>query len=133
MRSSVQSKVASFSKSSCQRAGVLVAGEDHIEIAFFVVALVNQVKEQPGILLVKGTVANLVNNQARGGTRSLRQESVFPERLAAVNRSWSSDTLIAITVLLFHRYFFPLGCCTFRLTGFKRASAVTLSFPTRCG
>lgn len=44
---------------------VLFAGEDHIETAFFVVALVNQVEEQSGILLVKGTVANLVNNQTR--------------------------------------------------------------------
>lgn len=93
---------------------VLVAGEDHIETAFFVVAPVNQVKEQPGILLVKGTVANLVNNQVRGGrTRPLRQESVFPERLAAVNRSRSSDVLIAITILLFHRYSFPMGCWHF--------------------
>ena len=45
---------------------VLVAGEDHIETTFFVVAPVNQIKEQPGVLLVKGAVANLVNNQARG-------------------------------------------------------------------
>ena len=73
---------------------VLVAGEDHIETTFFVVAPVNQVKEQPRILLVEGTVANLVNNQTRGRTRPLRQESVFPERLAAVNRSRSSDALI---------------------------------------
>ena len=30
------------------------------------IGLVNQIKEQPGVLLVKGAVANLVNNQARG-------------------------------------------------------------------
>lgn len=50
---------------------VLVAGEDHIETTFFVVAPVNQVKEQPRILLVEGTVANLVNNQARGAHKAV--------------------------------------------------------------
>ena len=49
---------------------VLVAGEDHIETTFFVVAPVNQVKEQPRILLVEGTVANLVNNQTRGAHKA---------------------------------------------------------------
>ena len=34
-------------------------------------APVNQVKEQSGILLVKGTVANLVNNQARGAHKAI--------------------------------------------------------------
>ena len=50
---------------------VLVAGEDHIETTFFVVAPVNQVKEQPRILLVEGTVANLVNNQTRGAHKAV--------------------------------------------------------------
>lgn len=43
---------------------VLVAGEDDIEVALFVVPPVNQIKEQPGILLIELTVSYLVNNQA---------------------------------------------------------------------
>ena len=42
---------------------ILIAGKDHVEAALFVVPPVNQVKEETGILLVKGTVANLFNNQ----------------------------------------------------------------------
>ena len=60
-----------FLKILAPESRVLVAGEDHIETAFFVVAPVNQVKEQSGILLVKGTVANLVNNQARGAHKAV--------------------------------------------------------------
>lgn len=41
-----------------------VTGIDHVEVALFIVPSVNQVKEKACILLVKGTVANLVNNQA---------------------------------------------------------------------
>ena len=50
---------------------VLVASEDHIKTAFFVVTPVNQVKEQSGILLVKSTVANLVNNQTRRAHKAI--------------------------------------------------------------
>ena len=42
---------------------IFVAGEDHVEIAFLVVAPVNQIKERPCIFLVKRTATNLVNNQ----------------------------------------------------------------------
>ena len=42
---------------------VLVTGEYNVEVAFFVVSPVNQIKEQTGILLVELTVANFVNNQ----------------------------------------------------------------------
>lgn len=44
--------------------GVLVAGEHDVEVAFLVVSPVNQIKEQPGILLVELTVAHLINNRA---------------------------------------------------------------------
>lgn len=64
---------------------VLVAGEDHIKTVLFVVASINQVKEQLGILLVKGTMANLVIRQ-EGRTRPLRQKSVFPKCLACQHR-----------------------------------------------
>lgn len=43
---------------------ILVAGEDHVEIAFLIVPAVNQIKEQPRILLVEFAMANLINNQA---------------------------------------------------------------------
>ena len=43
---------------------VAVAGEDHVEIAFLIVPAVNQIKEQPRILLVEFAMANLINNQA---------------------------------------------------------------------
>ena len=42
---------------------MLVAGKDNVEVAFLVVPSVNEVKEQPGILLVELTVTNLINNQ----------------------------------------------------------------------
>ena len=41
-----------------------VAGKDNVVDPFLVVAPVNQVKEQPGILFIKFTVANLINNEA---------------------------------------------------------------------
>ena len=41
---------------------VFVAGEDDVEVAFFVVPPVNQVEEQPSILLVELTVPNFINN-----------------------------------------------------------------------
>ena len=41
---------------------VFVAGEDDVEVAFFVVPSVNQVEEQPSILLVELTVPNFINN-----------------------------------------------------------------------
>ena len=43
---------------------ILVAGEDHVEIAFLIVPAVNQIKEQPRILFIKFAMANLINNQA---------------------------------------------------------------------
>ena len=53
-----------FIKVLAPESRILVAGEDHVEIAFFVVATVNQIKEQPRILLVEFAMANLINNQA---------------------------------------------------------------------
>ena len=44
---------------------MLVTGEYDVEVAFFIVSPVNQIKEQPGILLVELTVSNLVNNETR--------------------------------------------------------------------
>ena len=41
---------------------MLVASKNNIEVTFFVVPPVNQVKEQPGILFIKFTVTNFVNN-----------------------------------------------------------------------
>lgn len=41
---------------------VLVAGKDNIKVAFLGVPPVKQIKEQPGILLIKLTVAYLINN-----------------------------------------------------------------------
>ena len=43
---------------------VLVAGEYNIEVTFLVVPSVNEVKEQPGILLVELAAAHFVNNEA---------------------------------------------------------------------
>ena len=56
--------------------GVPVAGKNHVVIAVLLVAAVNHVKEQPGVLLVKLTMPHLVNNQTgrphkRGQQRSL--------------------------------------------------------------
>ena len=73
---------------------MLVAGEYDIEVAFLIVSPVNQVKEQPGILLVELTVTHLMNNQAGRTTRPLSTEASFPARLAAVNLSRSSVILI---------------------------------------
>ena len=41
---------------------VLVTGEDNVEVAFFVVSPVNQIEEQPSILLVELAVPNFINN-----------------------------------------------------------------------
>ena len=41
---------------------MLVTGKYNIEVAFFVVSPVNQVEEQPGILLVELTVPHFINN-----------------------------------------------------------------------
>ena len=49
----------------------LVAGEYNVEVAFLVVSPVNQVKEQPCILLVKLTVAHFVYNQAGGAHQTV--------------------------------------------------------------
>ena len=43
-----------------------VAGEDDVVGPFLVVAPVNQVEEEPGVLLVELTVANLINDEAGG-------------------------------------------------------------------
>ena len=43
-----------------------VAGEDDVVSPFLVVAPVNQVKEEPGVLLVELTVANLINDETGG-------------------------------------------------------------------
>ena len=42
---------------------VFVAGKDDIVVSFFVVPPVNQIKEQPCVLFVEFTVANLINYQ----------------------------------------------------------------------
>lgn len=66
--------------------GVLVAGENDIEVAFLVVSPVNQIEEQPGILFIELT--------QEGRTRPLSTEASLPARLAAVNLSRSSDILM---------------------------------------
>ena len=43
---------------------ILVAGENHVKIAFLVVATVDQVKEQPRILFIKFAMADFINDQA---------------------------------------------------------------------
>ena len=43
---------------------ILVAGENHVKIAFLVVATVDQVKEQPRILFIEFAMADLINDQA---------------------------------------------------------------------
>ena len=73
---------------------VLVAGKYNIEVAFLVVSPVNQVKEQPGILLVELTLTNLVNSKKDGQTRPLGMGTSFPARQAAVNLSRSSDIIM---------------------------------------
>lgn len=67
----------------------LVAGESYIETLLFVAALGDWAKEQPSILLTKGTVANLVNKQTRGAYTIWIGINAFRERLAAVNRAGS--------------------------------------------
>lgn len=44
--------------------GILVAREDHVERAFFVVAAVHHVEEQARVRLVEFAVTNLIDNQA---------------------------------------------------------------------
>lgn len=55
-----------FIEISSPQRWILVAGKDNVKVAFLVVAAVNQIKEQPGVLLVEFTVAYLINNQAGG-------------------------------------------------------------------
>ena len=43
---------------------IFVAGENHVKIAFLVVAAVDQVKEQPRILFIEFAMADLINDQA---------------------------------------------------------------------
>ena len=43
---------------------ILVAGENHVKIAFLVVATVDQVKEQPRIFFIEFAMADLINDQA---------------------------------------------------------------------
>ena len=42
---------------------ISVAGENHVEVAFLVVAAVNQIKEHTGTFLVELAVSNLINNE----------------------------------------------------------------------
>ena len=42
---------------------IFVAGENHVEVAFLVVAAVNQIKEHTGTFLVELAVPNLINNK----------------------------------------------------------------------
>ena len=56
---------------------VLVTGEDNIEVAFFVVSPVNQVKEQPGILFVELTVTHFINNQAGGAHEAVKHRCLL--------------------------------------------------------
>ena len=43
---------------------MLVAFEDNIEVTLLVVPPINEIEEQPGILLIELTVAHFINNQA---------------------------------------------------------------------
>lgn len=42
---------------------IFVAGENHVEVAFLVVAAVSQIKEHTGTFLVELAVPNLINNK----------------------------------------------------------------------
>ena len=59
--------------------GVLVAGKHDVEVAFLVVSPVNQIKEQPCILLVELTVAYLINNQAGRAYHSVEDRSLLAD------------------------------------------------------
>ena len=56
---------------------VLVAGEDDVAAALFVVPPVNQVEEQPGVLLVELAVAYLINNETGGTNQSIQYGRLF--------------------------------------------------------
>jgi hypothetical protein len=84
-----------FLKILAPKSGILVAGEDHVVVAFLVVTPVNKVKKQPGVLLVECTVPDFVYNETGSDEPGpFRQESAFPARLAAVKRSRSSVALM---------------------------------------
>ena len=55
---------------------VLVTGEYNVEVTFFVVSPINQIEEQPGILLVELAVPNFINNQA-GRTDEAVEDGCF--------------------------------------------------------
>ena len=63
-----------------------VAGKDHVVTPFFLVSAVNQVKEQPSVLLVKLTVPNLINDQA-GRAHKRSQQNAFPACTASICHS----------------------------------------------
>lgn len=65
--------------------GHLVAGKDDVVSAFLVVPAVNQIKEQPGVLLVKLTVSNFINNQA-GLPDKVRNQRIFLSGASGVRR-----------------------------------------------
>ena len=60
-----------------QKSEMLVAGEYDIEVAFFVVSPVNQVKEQPSILLVELAVTHFVNNKTGRPREAVKQRCLF--------------------------------------------------------
>ena len=101
----MHSKMAPPSKYSRERVGEVVAGEENIDMS-----LVNHVKEQPDILLViRGTVTDLVNDQARGAHKTGETGIDLP----GTPGCFESATEL--------RYLF------------KGASVVALSFPTESG
>ena len=70
---------------------IFVAGENHVEVAFLVVAAVNQIKEHTGTFLVELAVPNLINNKTAWTHQSV---SALPLRLAARNLSRNSEALM---------------------------------------
>ena len=74
--------------------GVLVAGEHDVEVAFLVVSPVNQIKEQPGILLVELTVAHLINNRAGRPHQAIENGCFLSGSPGGGELSRSSDILM---------------------------------------
>ena len=60
---------------------MFVAGEDNVEVAFLVVPSVNQVEEQPGVLLVKLTVTHFINIMTLKGTPQAKASTANGSKL----------------------------------------------------
>ena len=76
---------------------VLVARENYLVTALFVIMAVNHVEERPCILLGKGSVANLVNNQERKSHKAIETgvNHSGQDYLEAEKRFRSSETLMS--------------------------------------